>query len=193
MGIGLDVAQDVAIGVTLLIPVPVEDWDTTEVADDGEEKLLSAVEVDENVSINEEIEVFDWNGVSVAVEIELKDWRAECETRALAVTELDESGDRVLEAELVPLKDEAEDFEADVERDGMVVTDVEREIILLIVLLAVIDELKLVREETDGESDWSAFLELYDDRVAIALTDDEYDPRCDIERTVVIVESILLV
>ena len=119
--------------------------------------------------------------------------RVECDELAKAVTDLEESGDRVFEAELVPLKDEAEDFEADAERDGMVVTDVEREIILLIVLLAVIDELKLVREETDGESDWSALLELYDDRVAIALTDDEND-RCDeIERTSVIVESILLV
>ena len=148
--------------------------------------------MDENVSIDEAIEIFDCNGVSVAVEIELKDWRAECEKRALADTELDESGDRVLETALVPLKDEAEDLETDAERDEMVVTDVERDIRLLIVILAVIVVLKLVREDTDEVSDWSALLELYDDRVAIELTNGEYDRRDEIEKTAVIVESILL-
>ena len=75
----------------------------------------------------------------------------------------------------------------------MVVTDDDRDITLLIVILAVIVVLKLEREDTDEVSDWSTLLEVDDDCVAIALTDDEYDRRDEIEKTAVIVESILLV
>ena len=150
----------------------------------------------DSVSIDEPIEVFDCNGVSVVVALALSDWRGERDTLATAVVDAEESGERV-GADAVAEIEDATDLVAETEGDDNAVTDGDRDIATDSEDFNVIEESRLTRAETECVSDLRTLIEARVDWVPPianpALSEGTEDTKGDDDGKAVIVESTLKV